>query len=110
MGRLIVGAHPTECLVRTLAAVLEVRRLQPRKRIGRQRIAFRIHVEAVNLGCIQPEDLLLVFLGDKLGLFKAMSGAGPGEARLKELITSAGFSTFHRAAQTPFNLILEARP
>ncbi len=54
--------------------------------------------------------VLLVFLGDKLGLFKAMSGAGPGEARLKELITSAGFSTFHRAAQTPFNLILEARP
>jgi SAM-dependent methyltransferase len=37
-------------------------------------------------------------------------GAQAGEARLKELITSAGFSTFRRAAQTPFNLILEARP
>jgi SAM-dependent methyltransferase len=37
-------------------------------------------------------------------------GAQAGEARLRELVTSAGFTTFRRAAQTPFNLILEARP
>ena len=37
-------------------------------------------------------------------------GAQAGEAKLRELITSAGFTTFRQAAQTPFNLILEARP
>ncbi len=37
-------------------------------------------------------------------------GAQAGEAKLRELVTSAGFSRFRRAAQTPFNLILEARP
>jgi SAM-dependent methyltransferase len=37
-------------------------------------------------------------------------GAQAGEARLTELLTSAGFSRVRRAAQTPFNLILEARP
>ncbi len=37
-------------------------------------------------------------------------GAQAGEARLKEAITSGGFSRFNKAAETPFNLILEARP
>jgi hypothetical protein len=37
-------------------------------------------------------------------------GAQAGETKLRELITSAGFTAFRRAAQTPFNLILEARP
>ena len=37
-------------------------------------------------------------------------GAQAGEKRLKEVITSGGFSRFRRAAETPFNLILEARP
>jgi len=37
-------------------------------------------------------------------------GAQAGEARLKEVITSAGFSRFRRATETPFNMVLEARP
>ena len=37
-------------------------------------------------------------------------GAQAGETRLREVITAGGFSRFRRATQTPFNLILEARP
>jgi SAM-dependent methyltransferase len=37
-------------------------------------------------------------------------GAQAGEARLRDVATQAGFSKFRRAAETPFNLILEARP
>lgn len=36
-------------------------------------------------------------------------GAQAGEARLAEVFREAGFTRFRRAAQTPFNLILEAR-
>ena len=37
-------------------------------------------------------------------------GAQAGEARLAQVCREAGFSRVRRAAQTPFNLILEARP
>jgi SAM-dependent methyltransferase len=37
-------------------------------------------------------------------------GAQAGEARLREVARQAGFSRFRRATETPFNLILEARP
>ena len=37
-------------------------------------------------------------------------GAQAGETRLAEVITEGGFSTVRRATETPFNLILEARP
>lgn len=37
-------------------------------------------------------------------------GAQAGEARLREVMAEAGFSRFRRATQTPFNLVLEARP
>lgn len=37
-------------------------------------------------------------------------GAQAGEACWRELFTEAGFSRFRRATETPFNLILEARP
>jgi SAM-dependent methyltransferase len=36
-------------------------------------------------------------------------GAQAGQARLTEVLTEAGFSRVRRAAETPFNLILEAR-
>ena len=36
-------------------------------------------------------------------------GAQAGEARLHEVFRAAGFSRFRRAAETPMNLILEAR-
>lgn len=37
-------------------------------------------------------------------------GAQAGEARLREVVSEAGFSRFRRATETPFNLVLEARP
>ena len=37
-------------------------------------------------------------------------GAQAGEARLGEVMAAAGFTRFRRAAATPLNLILEARP
>lgn len=41
---------------------------------------------------------------------RAALGAQAGEARLTELLTNAGFSRVRRATETPFNLIMEARP
>ncbi len=37
-------------------------------------------------------------------------GAQAGEARVREVVTSAGFSRFRRATETPFNIVYEARP
>ena len=37
-------------------------------------------------------------------------GAQAGEARLAEVLTEAGFRRVRRAAETPFNLVIEARP
>jgi SAM-dependent methyltransferase len=37
-------------------------------------------------------------------------GAQAGEARIREVVSAAGFSRFRRAAETPFNLVYEARP
>jgi SAM-dependent methyltransferase len=37
-------------------------------------------------------------------------GAQAGEARLREVAEQAGFNRFRRATETPFNLVLEARP
>ena len=37
-------------------------------------------------------------------------GAQAGEARLREVVLAGGFTRFRRATETPFNLVLEARP
>jgi len=37
-------------------------------------------------------------------------GAQSGEKRIREVVTAAGFSRFRRAAETPFNIVYEARP
>jgi SAM-dependent methyltransferase len=37
-------------------------------------------------------------------------GAQSGEARIRSVVTSAGFTRFRRATETPFNLVYEARP
>jgi hypothetical protein len=38
-------------------------------------------------------------------------GAQAGERRLREvMVDQGGFSTMRRASETPFNIILEARP
>jgi ubiquinone/menaquinone biosynthesis C-methylase UbiE len=46
-------------------------------------------------------------LGQEVG---AALGAQAGEKRLAEVARKAGFSRFRRAAETPFNMVLEARP
>jgi hypothetical protein len=40
----------------------------------------------------------------------AALGAQAGEKRLTEVLTAGGFTRVRRAAETPFNLVLEARP
>jgi hypothetical protein len=37
-------------------------------------------------------------------------GAQAGEARLRQVVTGAGFGRFRRAVEAPFNLVIEARP
>jgi SAM-dependent methyltransferase len=37
-------------------------------------------------------------------------GAQAGEARIRDVVTSAGFSRFRRVSETPFNIVYEARP
>ena len=37
-------------------------------------------------------------------------GAQAGEARIRDVVLAAGFTRFRRAAETPFNLVFEARP
>ncbi len=37
-------------------------------------------------------------------------GAQAGEARLRDVVTAGGLTRFRRATETPFNLVLEARP
>jgi hypothetical protein len=37
-------------------------------------------------------------------------GAQAGEARIRDVVMAAGFTRFRRAAETPFNLVFEARP
>ena len=37
-------------------------------------------------------------------------GAQAGEARIRQVVTSAGFTRFRRATETPFNIVYEARP
>ena len=37
-------------------------------------------------------------------------GAQAGEAKLRDVVLQSGFSQFRRAAETPFNLVFEARP
>ena len=46
-------------------------------------------------------------LGQDVG---AALGAQAGEARLAEVIRAGGFSRFRRATETPFNMVIEARP
>ncbi len=37
-------------------------------------------------------------------------GAQAGEAQIRQVVTSAGFTHFRRATETPFNIVYEARP
>jgi len=61
----------------------------------------RIYYSASTMFCVPASLSQEVALG---------LGAQAGEARLREVITSAGFTRFRRATETPFNLVIEARP
>ncbi len=37
-------------------------------------------------------------------------GAQAGEARIRDVVSAAGFTRFRRATETPFNIVYEARP
>jgi SAM-dependent methyltransferase len=37
-------------------------------------------------------------------------GAQAGESRIREVVTTAGFTRFRRATETPFNIVYEAQP
>ena len=37
-------------------------------------------------------------------------GAQAGEARIRDVVEAGGFTRFRRVAETPFNLVFEARP
>ncbi len=41
---------------------------------------------------------------------RAALGTQAGEARLREVLLAGGFSSVRRVAETPFNIVLEARP
>jgi hypothetical protein len=43
------------------------------------------------------------------GADAACLGAQAGEARLRDLLTDAGFSSARVVAETPFNIVIEAR-
>jgi SAM-dependent methyltransferase len=61
----------------------------------------RIYYSASTLFCVPAS------LSQEVGLGL---GAQAGETRLRNVITSAGFTRFRRATETPFNLVFEARP
>ncbi len=61
----------------------------------------RIYYAASTMVCVPTS------LAQEVG---AALGAQAGEAKLREVITAGGFRTVRRATETPFNMILEARP
>src|SRR6266496_301206 len=61
----------------------------------------RIYYGASTMVCVPTS------LSQEVG---AALGAQAGEAKLREVIGAGGFSRIRRATETPFNMILEARP
>ena len=61
----------------------------------------RLYYAASTMVCVPTS------LSQELG---AALGAQAGEAKLREVIGAGGFSAVRRAAETPFNMVLEARP
>jgi hypothetical protein len=61
----------------------------------------RIYYAASTLVCVPTS------LSQEVG---AALGAQAGEAKLREAIMAGGFRNVRRATETPFNMVLEARP
>jgi hypothetical protein len=64
------------------------------------RCSGRVFYSVSTLVCTQAS------LAQEVG---AALGAQAGEACIRDVVTRAGFSHFRRAAETPFNLVFEAR-
>lgn len=60
----------------------------------------RVYYSASTLLCVPAS------ISQEVG---AALGAQAGEKRIGEVVTAGGFKNFHRATQTPFNLVYEAR-
>jgi len=60
----------------------------------------RVYYAASTMICIPNS---LAFAGPALG-------AQAGESRMREVVTTGGFTRFRRATETPFNLVFDARP
>jgi 2-polyprenyl-3-methyl-5-hydroxy-6-metoxy-1,4-benzoquinol methylase len=63
-------------------------------------VVGRVYYSASTMLCVPHS---LAFGGPALG-------AQAGEARLRSVVEAGGFKRFRRATETPFNLVLEARP
>jgi SAM-dependent methyltransferase len=61
----------------------------------------RLYYSASTMVCVPTS------LAQEVG---AALGAQAGEARLREVIAEGGFRSIRRASETPFNMVLEARP
>src|SRR5262245_61729074 len=61
-----IATYPTIGGVLALSAAIQVGPLHLLQRVLRQRLALRLHVDAVELGGVQAEDLRLVLLGQLL--------------------------------------------
>jgi SAM-dependent methyltransferase len=61
----------------------------------------RVYYSASTLVCTPAS------LAQEVGL---ALGAQAGEARMRDVVSQGGFTRFRRAAETPFNLVFEARP
>jgi 2-polyprenyl-3-methyl-5-hydroxy-6-metoxy-1,4-benzoquinol methylase len=61
----------------------------------------RIYYAASTMVCVPSS------LSQEVGL---ALGAQAGEAKLRQVVMDGGFTHFRRATETPFNMILEARP
>jgi SAM-dependent methyltransferase len=61
----------------------------------------RVYYAASTMICVPTS------LSQEVGL---ALGAQAGEGRLREVVTQGGFTRFRRATETPFNMVLEARP
>jgi hypothetical protein len=74
----------------------------PVEAAGRGLLQRRVFLQySAFLGCVPTS------LSHEVG---AALGAQTGEAKLREVITAGGLRNVRRAAETLFNMILEARP
>ena len=101
-GKPVFIVHRTEAQIARAEADDRAATLDPAKdrtRVKRKEWLVVVGV-CTHLGCVPTS------LSQEVG---AALGAQAGEAKLRDVITSGGFRSVRRAAETPFNMILEAR-